>query len=160
MGIRRGAHVPTFASQGPWSVQPKKALTASILHELGAQIKPHQIPKRPYLQEKRLPQAFFHNPHRISVVHLWCRRQSISLRERGSFWGLAQLHTGEGEEPKVSKTAEAAGHHHNRRSEKADCFTLLKWITGLKLSIQTSGQSSFSLKNRGCTCTLASSPGV
>ena len=102
-----------------------KRLSDSI--ELGAQyVWPHQIPKRPHLQEKDMPVAC------SRTCHVELRTHKLQWQKR-SFWLFRTISRWE-----RSKSLGSLGRPEPRefskkvQNRKADCCTLLKRITKLK----------------------------
>ena len=95
-------------------------------NELGAQyVQPHQIPKRPYLQEEDMPVAFIVTCH-VVVEKAWAAvGRGFWLFRSSSHWKNADS---EGSQ----RTAGAAGRRKMVQNRMADCFPLLKRITRLK----------------------------
>ena len=116
------------ATPGPCSsLAPIGIKRLSSSNELGAQyVWPHQIPKRPHLQEEDMPFAF------ICSCHVSCQKLKLQVQKKVSDCS-ERLHTlkyavhkdlkGQPERQDISEKVQ---------NGRASCFTLLKWITIFK----------------------------
>ena len=120
--------VRLFPAPGPWSsLAPIGIKRLSSSSELGAQhVSPHQIPKRPHLQEKDMPVAF------ICSCHVSCQKLKLQVQKkkfltvRSGFTWKSAIH----EDLKRPLRPQDISKWLTNR--KADCCTLLKRITKLK----------------------------
>ena len=118
--------------------------SCSSSNELHARyVQPHQIPKRPYLQEEDMPVAFCRSCH---VSH-----QKVKLqREKGVSDCSARLSSGRSEDSRRHWDSRVRKKSQKRlKSEKADCFALRKGITSLTC-VNSVVKSVQILPEKGC----------